>query len=225
MLLLFLVVTGRVSPTGEHPLESLPDVRSLKDTEFQRVPEDAPLPPGHALNLGESRRFGDVVLTPIKVTREPVVMVDNFGKPGKGFSEKPVLKLWFKMENASSDVAFPPWDVNLMCHRSETEGNVVANSWLMVQQAGQDSETQVLNFYHSPESSFDMQDYHSKEMVMPGQSLTSFIASSEDLNQIASDEIETYRWRLQIRKGVHMGSGSGVTTLVDVSFSPEDIQA
>ena len=52
---------------------------------------------------------------------------------------------------------------------------------------------------------------------------SSFIASSEDLSHIPQDKVESYRWRIQFRKGVHVPSGNGVTTLVDVSFQPEDI--
>ncbi|MEZ6130272.1 MAG: hypothetical protein R3C59_16425 [Planctomycetaceae bacterium] len=225
LLLLFLVATGRVSPSGVHPLESLPDVKPLKSTEFQRVPDDVPLPDGHALNLGESRRFGDIVLTPVKVTREPVAMIDPTGKPASGFSNQPVLKLWFTMENVSSEMAFPPWDVNLMCHRGEVDGKPVANSWLMVQETDKDTETQILNFFHSPDSSFEIVDYHNRELVNPGNSLTSFIAAGEDLNHIPADKVDGYRWRLQFRKGVSADSGNGVTTLVDIHFQPEDIQS
>lgn len=226
LLLLGLLFSGRISVTGRNILESLPDVQPLKSNEFRKVPEDAALPEGHTLMLGESRQFGDVVLTPFKVTREPIHYVNMMnGSPIEGMSSKPVLKLWFRMHNASKDVAFPPWDVALMSHRSEQKEEQVANSWLMVRTDAADAETQVLNFYHSPDNSFDLTDQHSRKLVEPGQDLTSYIVSSEEITNIPQDTIASYRWRIQIRKGVHVATGNGVTTLFDVNFSPNDIES
>ncbi len=221
-----LLLTDRISLSGRNILESLPDVEPLRSNEFRKVPDDAELPAGHALNLGESRRYGDVVLTPFKITREQINFVNMMnGAAADGQTSKPVLKLWFRMTNASTEIAFPPWDVALMTHRSEKNESAVANSWLMVTESGTDTETQVLNYFHSPDSNLDMKDHHSRELLNPGTELTSYIASSESISQIAPEKIEGYRWRIQIRKGVHFESGHGVTTLVDVNFSPSDIES
>ncbi len=221
-----LLLTGRISLSGRNILESLPDVEPLRQNEFRLVPPDAELPGGHTLNLGDSQRFGDVVLTPLKVTREQLTFVNMMnGTVAEGKVSKPVLKLWFRMTNASPNIAFPPWDVALMTHRSEKDESAIANSWLMVKESAADTETQILNFYHSPDSHLDLSDQHSRELINPGQQLTSFIASSEAISMITPEKIENYRWRIQIRKGVHVESGHGVTTLVDVNFSPDDIES
>ncbi len=226
LLMLGLLLSGRISLSGGGVLESLPDVQPLKSNEFQEVPDSLSLPDSHSLRLGESRRFGDVVLTPTKVTREPVTFTNMMnGSAVEGMSSKPVLKLWFRMENASSSVAFPPWDVALMSHRSEKAGSVVANSWLKIQETGADTETRILNFYHSPDSNLDLTAQNSRKLVSPGQEITSFVASSEDISHIVQEKAESYRWRIQIRKGVHLPSGNGVTTLVEVNFLHTDIGA
>lgn len=226
MAFLWLLLTGRISLSGKNLLESLPDVEPLRKNEFRLVPTDAELPAGHTLNLGESQQFGDVVLTPFKITREQLTFVNMInGAVADGKVSKPVLKLWFRMTNASPDIAFPPWGVALMSHRSEKDEATIANSWLMVKQASAQTDTQVLNYNHPPDSNLDLADQHSRQLLNPGQELTSFIACSETISMIAPEKIESYRWRIQIRKGVHLDSGHGVTTLVDVNFSPDDIDS
>ena len=72
LLLLGMLLTGRMSLFRNHTLESLPDLRPLAPREFRKVPDGAKLPDGHVLRLGESRRFGDVVVTPVRLTKEPL---------------------------------------------------------------------------------------------------------------------------------------------------------
>lgn len=225
MILLF---TGRLNLAGPHPLESLPDIAPLKSNEFQevRVPAGAKgLPDGHALTIGQSQRYGDVIFTPIRVTREPVTFASMLtGAVQENMATPPVLKLWFKFENVSDRMAFPPWDVSLMSNRSPAEGtddSTLANSWLMVTEDG--AEKRILNYLHSPNSNFDIVGQNSRKMISPGEELTAFVACSDGIAHISS--AETYRWRVQIRKGVNSSSGNGVTTLIDVTFSQDDIGA
>lgn len=97
--LLYFVATSRA-----RQLESLPDVvPPQKNGEISRVlvPPDAALPPGHVLALGESRRFGDLLVTPLKVTREPLAFAHYRGE-GKREPAGEVLKLWLKFENVGT---------------------------------------------------------------------------------------------------------------------------
>ncbi|MCA9048775.1 MAG: hypothetical protein KDA89_08605 [Planctomycetaceae bacterium] len=226
LLLGYLLFTGRVSLSGRHPLESLPDLEPLQKGEFRAVPEDAAVAPNHTLKLGESRRFGDVILKPIRVTREPLSFVHmSTGKQDPTASTPPVLRLWFELTNAEdSGTAFPPWDIDLMCSRHPQEGTdekTRANSWLKVASTGDGTEKRILNYFHSPNSSFDIADQHSRQVLEPGESLTTFVASSPDIAHVT--DAGSYRWRLQIRKGVNTSGGHGVTTLVDIVFSPDDV--
>lgn len=227
LLFLILWATGRISLSGAHQLESLPDIAPLQDNEFQHVPADASLPQDHTLKLGESQRFGDVIITPVRVTAEPIAFVHmTSGRTGSARATAPVLKLWFELKNASDDVAFPPWDVALMCSRSPTEGtddDTKANSWLMIHHSAAPDGTRILNYFHPPTSEYDLVDQHSRQLVQPGQSITTYVASSSDFSTIAKDTIEGYRWRLQLRKGIHRQTKNGITTLVEVAFTPADI--
>ena len=76
LLILWLVVTGRVSFSPVHPLESLPDIKPLGPNEYQPIPSDVELPEGHVLKLGESTRFGDVIVTPVRVTNQPTEFIN-----------------------------------------------------------------------------------------------------------------------------------------------------
>lgn len=232
LLFIALAATGRLSLTGSHALETLPDVAPLREGEFKKVQigtevtameGEAELPQGHTLVMGQSQRFGDVLVTPVKVTREPLGFVSMLtGAADKDKTTSPVLKLWFRVKNVSPDFAFPPWDVSLMSSRHPAEGtddSTAANSWLIVTQGSE--EKRILNYLHSPKSSFDLIDQSSRKMIHPGEELETYVACSEQIAHVT--KADSYRWRLQIRKGVNKTSGNSVTTLVDVLFSDDDI--
>jgi hypothetical protein len=226
LLLILLALTGRIALfPGSHALESLPDVRPLQPGEFQIVPPGAPLPPQHGLRLNESRRFGDVVLTPLKVTKEPITF-EHFQTHAAEprMTTAPVLKLWLRFENVARDYAFAPYDTMLMSHRHpefSTEESTQANTWLRDNQAAESQR--LLNFLHPVGSNFVLSGQNAATPVPPGQSLEVFVASAElpetELQQTA------WSWRVQFRKGVHTATGHGVTTLVDVLFDTSEIQS
>lgn len=227
LFFVFLLLTGRLS--GAHQLESLPDIRPLQKDEFQLVPESASLPRNHSMQIGESQRFGDVIVTAERITLEPLHFEHmTTGKEATDMMTTPVLKLWLRMENASPDVAFPPWDIGLMCHRSQrgteisTDENSVTNSWLMISDNGQDGGKKVLNFLHPRESSFNLVDQNSGKVIAPGESLTTYVASSFSVPELTNSS-RNCTWRIQIRKGVNQSSGHAVTTLVDFSFTSDQV--
>lgn len=230
LLFLILWLTGRLSLSGNHQLESLPDIKPLSKGEFQSVPGDASLPPGHELRLGESQRFGDVVITPTRVTRDVIMVASatRAGEPPEQRTEAPVLKLWFQIQNVSHTAAFAPWDVGLMCHRSPEYGNdkaTLANSWLRLTPSGGGAEgVRVLNYLHPPGSPFALIDQNSGKVLQPGETVTTFVACAEEIQQLSLDDMQKLRWRLQLRKGVNQSSGNGVTTLVDVTFDAAQVQ-
>ncbi|MFN7867072.1 MAG: hypothetical protein ACK5TX_06675, partial [Planctomyces sp.] len=208
---------------GSHPLESLPDVRPLQPGEFQIIPPDAPLPPMHGLKLNESRRFGDVILTPLRVSREPLTF-EHFQThtPEPRLTSKPVLKLWLQFKNVSRDYAFLPYDNSLMSHRHPmfaTDEFTQANSGLNL--AGTTNAPRILNFLHTALSNLLLTGQHVDTPVTPGQTVEVFVASAE----LPETELKqaSWTWRIQFRKGVHQPSGHGVTTLVDVTFDTSEI--
>ena len=227
LLFLYLLISGRLS--GNHSLESLPDIKPLEPGQFQSVPADAALPRNHELRLGESRRFGDVVLTATKVVLAPLDferMSDQTVVPE--MRTRPVLQLQFTVENAAGDVGFAPYDVGLMSYRSPEAGegvddDVLASSALYVHDSS-DDVVRVLNYLHAAESSFDIAGQHSSQVLAPGESTSTLIASSEAVGEYTSTAA-SYRWRIHIRKGINRESRQGVTTLVEVCFSPDEISS
>lgn len=225
-----LIVTGRVSLFGTHPLESLPDLKPLDQNEFQRIPDGTPLPDQHVLELGESRRFGDVVVTPLKLTYEPLEFAHFLsGKTEERMKTEPVVKLWLSFKNVAETYAFAPLDVIHVSHRSPPAGNdeqTLANSFLLAQSAQPDTQSlRFLNFLHAPDSNFVIENQNTGTLIKPGESLTVFIPCSEELTKTQLAAIDRCVWRVQFRKGVHLGSGHGVTTLIDVPFTPAEIQS
>ncbi|MCA9062622.1 MAG: hypothetical protein KDA96_06170 [Planctomycetaceae bacterium] len=237
LLVLVLLISGRLRFSSVHPLESLPDLRPLDSNEFQKVPEGTELPDGHVLNLGQSQRYGDVVFTPVRVTREKLTFHHSrTNQPAEILTTRPVLKLWFECRNVNDEFAFPAWDNWLMSSRSPAESiddSTAANSWLMVfngkdekDGANQSSDgVRVLNYLQSPHNEFLIDGQEAGQSIAPGQTGISFAACAESINDQKVDEQTEYRWRLQVRKGVHEASGHGVTTLVEVAFSGRDIQS
>ncbi len=191
---------------------------------------DASLPPGHELKLGESQRFGDVVITPTRVTRDVIMVASatRAGEPPEQRTEAPVLKLWFQLKNVSRSAAFAAWDVGLMCHRSPAYGNAkapLANSWLRLIPAGGGADgVRVLNYLHPPGSPFALIDQNGGKVLQPGETVTTFVACAEEIQQLSLDDMQKLRWRLQLRKGVNQSSGNGVTTLVDITFDAAQVQ-
>lgn len=227
LLMIFCLMTGRLKLFGNAALESLPDIRPLDSNEFRKVPDGTPVPEGHVLKLGESRRFGDVVLTPVKVTREPLTFEQFQTKaPATTLTTDPVLKLWLRFENRSGWYAFPPFDAGLMSHRTprfSTDESTIVNSMLNISSPGSSSPVRVLNFLQTMDNAFVIVGQQSGKVILPEETFETFIACSEDIQYITATPETGYTWRVQFRKGVHGSSGHGVTTLVDVLFSEADI--
>lgn len=226
LLLLFLLLTQRIHIRGNHPLESLPDLRPLAPNEFKVVPQDLPLPEGHVLKPAESRRFGDVVVTPLRVTVESLGF-EHFDsrQPVPALKTEPVFKLWLHLKNMSSDYAFPPLDAALLAHRSPeygTDDSTRSNTFLLAFPDPESPPQRILNFLQHPDSNFLLTGQNAGKVLGPGEELITWVASAARPAETMA--VKAYRWRIQIRKGVHVDSGRGVTTLVDCEFLPGDIE-
>jgi len=226
IIVLFLLFTGRIHLSADHVLESLPDVRTLAPGEFQEVKASIAVPPGHVLALGESRRFGDVLVTPVKVTREPLEFQDFLtGKLVPSLTTPPALKLHLRFQNVSRKMAFPPYDAALMSHRFppfSNDLNTLANSFLAeVTLAAEEFPERLLNYMQTMDNNFVLIGQNAGKVVAPGETLETYVASEpvpDDWNPTGR-----LRWRVQFRKGVHHKSKNGVTTLIDVHFNVTDI--
>ncbi len=227
LLLLGLLVTERLALSSNHVLESLPDLRPLKPNEFRPVPDGTELPDGHVMRIGESRRFGDVVVTPVRVSTEALKFQSyNSGAPEDKLTTKPVMRLWLTFENVG-DYAFPPFDAGLMSSRTPPDSQdeaTMANSFLTVGvPSGEKSSTRVLNFLQKMDNYFVITGQDGGKVLAPNESLTTFVASNEEVNGLKTADGTSFVWRIQFRKGVNTSSGNGVTTLIDVKFSGADL--
>jgi len=199
-----------------HPLESLPDINP--QAQGYLIPEDAPMPPGHTLGLGDTQRFGSLEVTPLKVTRGPAVQ-RMFGSD-ETLTTGPVLKLWLKIRNVSEDQTFKPFGRKLMMLRGRTEKRSAASANIFVCRPDEKRKDGRLVYV------FPLPDYqtfveqHLEHKLAPGEEYMTFIASEE----IEPDTLEgDLLWRVHMRKGYHPETKHGVTTLFEVAFHSRDI--
>ncbi|MAG93915.1 MAG: hypothetical protein CMJ48_09220 [Planctomycetaceae bacterium] len=227
----YLVLRG----PDPHQLESLPDlmvppnvpqdkiIKWLEEGEFPpvNVPVDAKMPKGHTLELGERRRFGDIVVTPRRVTREPIRFVHFTGDPQQTRPPtKPVLKLWLDFENVSSNQPIAPLDKKLILTQvyQKQFGNLVANNFVRRRDATTDS---VLLYSMSEDSEWDVKDQNPETTLKPnGGTFETFLATDEDRIKTLTGPLV---WRVHFRKGYGPRTGLGVTTLVEVVFDSSQI--
>ncbi|MDB5340815.1 MAG: hypothetical protein JWN70_6434 [Planctomycetaceae bacterium] len=224
MTLAFLYLWARPSTSTL----DLPDVRpKIKNGQFglSLVPED-PLPAAWRLKLGESKRYGNLMVTPLKVTKGPLEFV-HFGdeKQTKTASQTPVLKLWVKFENVSSNQTFPALDERLLFQRAPDRDNPLqdrSNNYVCLQSECK-REGKRIPVYTFPIGG---------EWLLKGQELDTPLKPSEEWetyiptnDEDLSDLRGPLCWRVHFRKGYNPQSMWGVTTVVEVEFDSKDIQA
>ncbi|MGC1274561.1 MAG: hypothetical protein WBC44_12720 [Planctomycetaceae bacterium] len=218
--LLFLQL-GRRS----HQLESLPDVVPPHDEDGKishvLAPVDAPLPAGHVLALGESQRFGDLLVTPLKVTREPLGFTHYRGEETREPAGE-VLKLWLRLENVSDDgTSFAPLDADLLFYRGpSTSGAYTLRANNFLAPAGDRSPGSLIAVYdHPPASDWNLAGQDLGAVLAPGETLVTYVPTETGVSAPEGP----LTWRVQLRKGI-AGNGWGVTTLVEVAFDEQDAQ-
>jgi hypothetical protein len=222
IVLVYMLIFGRTSN-----LESLPDLIPEIDKRTGAVKWNYNAPkndvaPGHVLSLGQSRRFGNVRVTPLKVTRGRIAFEHFTGEARMGRDPSdPVLKLWVKFENASRDQTFAPLDSYVLFTRSRGSLNepVKANGFLAVE-SNRKAGKSIFHMFDAPvQSEFRMIGQNLNRKLAPGDSVEMFIPSEEDAQALSGDLV----WRFQFRKGYNPASKRGVTTLIDVRFNSKDI--
>ncbi|MCA8984343.1 MAG: hypothetical protein KDA76_11320 [Planctomycetaceae bacterium] len=212
-----------------HELESLPDLKPpMKNDEiaYRLVPEGANLPPGHTLKLGESRRFGNVVVTPLRVEKEPLKFSHYSGDPGRSRpAAGPVLKLWLKFENVSSDQKFAPIDRLLVLKRivDASRPEFLRSNQCIAPASRKGDLTETMLLYDlEMHGDWNFAGLADNPLIGPGESVEVYLPS-EELDSISLDQ--PLIWRVQFRKGYHPTSYRGVTTLIEVKIEAGSIQA
>lgn len=219
-LLYFYFASSRARP---HALESLPDVPPL-DVQHGEVmklaPADADLPPGHELALGDSRRFGNILVEPLRVVAEPLTF-EHFSDRS-GIVKEPtgkVLKMWLRFTNVSDGQAIAPLDSDLLFRRAVLDDVARANPFVCRAADRKADASLVLMYDHPTTSEWDLSDQHLGVVLQPGESVETYLPSGEDGAALTGPLL----WRVHFRKG-YSPRGYGVTTLVDVLFDADDVQ-
>lgn len=219
--LIYLLLTRGGSGPQRHQLEDLRDPADEEGT-VRIIQRGVDLPLGHTLRLRESRRFGNILVEPLRVTRGPIEFQHFSGNPRKTHPPTPpVLKLWLRLTNVSTDQEIAPLDGLLLYKRAlNREGRVVANAFVCRAEDVRDGEV-IFTYPASPNSEWDMRGQHLGRVLKPGESLETFIPSdAEGLDRLQGELV----WRFQLRKG-YAPTGRGVTTLIQVTFPAAGIES
>lgn len=223
-VLFLLLFRGGGTGGKPHHLESLPDIPPEKVENLSYVPVNAKLAPGHTLALGEQCRFGNVLIEPLKITREPIEFVHYSGNPGKTRPPtSPVWKLWIKVTNVSRDQTIAPLDRRLVLRWvTKAEQQKDFTNYYITDRRAADRDAPSVQLYRLPlASDWDMKDEDLGKALGPGESYTTYLASAEDgLDKLGDNLV----WRVQIRKG-YSPQGNGVTTVFEVAFKKSDVSA
>ena len=207
-----------------HQLESLPDIAPSEEGEFRLIRENASLAPGHTLKIGQVQRFGNIEIEPIGVVRGSLEFEHFQGNLGNTIPPtKPVLKLKLRIKNVSEDQIFPPLDMNLITlreHDPENYKRVYANNWVCKSSDLGTRDNRILMYNHPPTSEYDIKGLEIRPITPDDEIVTFLPTEEENLKTLEGDLV----WRFQIRKGFHPVSMNGVTTLVEVKFSSDDIE-
>lgn len=215
-----------LNPTANN-LESLPDLEPKRDRSGQiglnLVPEDAPMPLGHELKLGDEQRFGNLKVTVLRVTRGPVEFTHY--DPASTATKDPVsgvLKLWLRFENLSEDQSIAPLR-SLVFKRDSTDiDRERANNFVCRVSEKKKDGQRLLVYDHVLSGEWDIRDMKVDEEIPPGGSLETFIPTTPDGVDALFGADEPLVWRVHFRKG-YSPKNFGVTTLFEVTFAEEEV--
>eukprot|EP00913_Durusdinium_trenchii_P035301 g33031.t1 len=199
---------------------NLPDVVPKQTADgkisFNYYAEDAPMPSGHRLRLGETQRFGYLEITPLKVTQGPVLIADEYGED----PSSPVLKLWLKIRNVSDNQTFAPFGRTLARTRSRQHNR--ANVFVCrADQKRRDGDKIFMYDLEVDETQISLKGQNIDRALKPGESYETFLATDEDgIESLTGDLV----WRVHVRKGYNPVSKWGITTLFEINFHRDQVK-
>ncbi len=221
LLCLYLVLTR--PSTLDLPDLAPPKSKNKNARKFPIFPMDREVYPAYVMRLGESRQFGSVRVTPVRVTRGQVEF--SFYKSGEDENrapEGPVLKLHLRFDNVSRDQEFTPLDQQLVFTKvpDKVHGWYNPNNFVCNVSERTDLSKHVHVFDMSPHSEWILREQNLDHELKPGEFLETFIATTpEEIGTLSGDLV----WRVHFRKGYNPKSFRGVTTLIEVLFKSSDI--
>ena len=215
---IYLTLRGRT-----HQLESLPDLKTVQQQGGRAVvprPENE-LPPGHELRIGQTQRYGNIRVTPLRVTRGPIKFFHFDNNPAdERAPSKDVLKLWLKFENVSAEQKITPIDSTLMYFQKGYSPVISYNVIFRQMDRKKKDGLFFYNFEGLPErSEWRIVGQDANRELLPHEGYETFIPSQENVEIPTGETI----WRVHFRKGLGPQTGNGVTTLIDVRFDTKNI--
>ncbi len=216
--------------TPNREMENLPDVKPIVDKSgkivCRLVPEKAKMPPGHTLSLNETQRFGNLEVTPLKVTKGDLTLVGReYGSSSRQVKQEgTVLKLWLKFKNVSQDQTIAPIDNELLFYRNphpERNNGAVANNFVCRANEKSKPENLVLVYDHWFVGDYNIKEANIGHELKPGEEAVLCIPSeTTGWKKLKGDLI----WRVHFRKG-YSPKHYGITTIFEVDFNSDAIQA
>ena len=219
MYVIYLTMFSR-----SHQLESLPDLKTVPQV-GGRVAVPGPeheLPLGHQLTLRQSQRYGNIRVTPMRVTRGPMAFVHFDGDADRTRSPSaPILKLWLHFENVSAEQTIMPLDTTLMYFHRGLDKVISFN---VLFPAADRKKKDGRFYYHfdrlPPDSEWLIVGQQTNRALQPHEAFDLFVPSEEEIENLSGQLI----WRVHFRKGHGPKSGNGVTTLIEVGFDAAEIE-
>ena len=218
---LYLLYYGSAN-SKDYGLESLPDPVPPKRKTSGVYQETTPMPSGHDLKIGETQQFGNIKVTVIKVTREPIRFRHFSDNSKSRLPSAPVLKLWLRFTNVSDEQEIAPLDDQLLFHRiGKDRFSYHSNQFVVQAEQKENREAlRVIAFDHKIGSGWDLADLPLDKPLQPGESRDYYVPTCEnELDKLTGDLL----WRVHIRKG-YSARGNGVTTLFEVHFHSNAIR-
>lgn len=212
------------NPTLDLPDLAPPSKGENRVTTLLYVPAESMVHPAQQLMLGETRQYGALRVTPLRVTRGPLEF--DLSGPAEGELRpptKPVLKLHLQFENVSTSQEVIPLDRQLVFTKEPDRrhfGQFKANNFLCAAVDRSEPKRHVLVYDLSPASEWMIRGENIDQPLPPGKSIVSFIPTTEEGWDALSGELV---WRVHLRKGYNPGSLRGVTTLIEVNFNSSEI--
>ena len=184
---------------------------------FVVEPINFPLSDTQRLAIGETKRYGHLEVTPLKVTRGKIEFVNaSGGSAGLLSSPVDVLKLHLRFKNLSKDSSIAP--LRSLAFKQTGTGekresnNVVYNPKL--------KNVPVLAYPVSKDERIKGLDIDTE--LKPGESCELFIPTNNDRLDLMLSKATDLVWRVHFRKG-YSPKNFGVTTLIEVNVPKADI--
>jgi hypothetical protein len=207
----------------------LPDLAPPAQSEnrvstLQYLPPEKELPRAHRLRLGETRRYGSLTITPLRVTRGPLEFAfEDLTADENRSPSAPVLKLRLRFENSSADQRFVPLDRRLAFTKEPDRdhfGWFKANNFVCGVGERARHDRHVLAYDLAPDGPWGIPGANLDRELQPGEAVEAFIPTTEEGCDALSGPLV---WRVHLRKGYNRQSFRGVTTLVEVTFDSNEI--